>query len=421
MDEVTRLLAIMGSGETTPTMTGVHRELLARAGGTAVLLDTPYGFQENADDITARALEYFDRSLRTRVGVAQLRNASDAPLAIATAVARVREASWVFTGPGSPSYALRQWTATGVGPLLADKLKRGGVVVMSSAAALTVGISAVPVYEIYKCGEPPFWLDALDLLGAHGIAAVVIPHFDNAEGGNHDTRFCYLGERRLNVMEQLLPDGVWVLGVDEHTALLLDLDEDTFAVAGKGNVTIRRDGAETARFDVGTTGGIEMLRDAGSGRAGSSTHSMAAAPKAADEPRVADRAAGSVLDIAVEVEQRTLASLDRRDVAGAVGAILELEAALEEWSSDTSTTDARDRARDIQRSLIVRLGEVAVVGSRDPREVLAPVIAVALDARQAARERKDWTGSDAIRDALGAAGVEVRDTPSGMEWVLNGS
>ena len=30
-----------------------------------------------------------------------------------------------------------------------------------------------------------------------GLDAVVIPHFDNAEGGNHDTRFCYLGERRL--------------------------------------------------------------------------------------------------------------------------------------------------------------------------------------------------------------------------------
>ena len=53
---------------------------------------------------------------------------------------------------------------------------------------------------------------------------MVVPHFDNAEGGTHDTRFCYMGERRLAVMEELLPADAWVLGVDEHTALVFDLD-----------------------------------------------------------------------------------------------------------------------------------------------------------------------------------------------------
>ncbi|MCI3949505.1 MAG: hypothetical protein K0R11_1439, partial [Acidimicrobiales bacterium] len=38
-----RLLAIMGSGETSPTMAKTHRELLARVGPPAVLLDTPFG------------------------------------------------------------------------------------------------------------------------------------------------------------------------------------------------------------------------------------------------------------------------------------------------------------------------------------------------------------------------------------------
>ena len=41
----------MGSGETTPTMAKVHRELFDRLGPApvpAVLLDTPYGFQANA-------------------------------------------------------------------------------------------------------------------------------------------------------------------------------------------------------------------------------------------------------------------------------------------------------------------------------------------------------------------------------------
>ena len=43
-----RVLAIMGSGETAPTMARVHRELFRRLGPgptPAALLDTPYGFQ----------------------------------------------------------------------------------------------------------------------------------------------------------------------------------------------------------------------------------------------------------------------------------------------------------------------------------------------------------------------------------------
>ena len=73
--------------------------------------------------------------------------------------------------------------------------------VFASAAALTLGRYTVPVYEIYKVGVDPglgrrtgSWR-----LAAAGVA--VIPHYDNAEGGNHDTRFCYLGERRLDSLE----------------------------------------------------------------------------------------------------------------------------------------------------------------------------------------------------------------------------
>ena len=55
---------------------------------------------------------------------------------------------------------------------------------MASAAALTLGAVTIPVYEIYKVGEEPRWLEGLDLLGpATGLRAAVVPHYDNAEGG----------------------------------------------------------------------------------------------------------------------------------------------------------------------------------------------------------------------------------------------
>ena len=72
-----RLLTIMGSGETAPTMVKVHRQLLERVGGgPAVLLDTPYGFQENADDISEKAQAYFATSVGHPIAIARFRSRS---------------------------------------------------------------------------------------------------------------------------------------------------------------------------------------------------------------------------------------------------------------------------------------------------------------------------------------------------------
>ena len=192
-----RLLTIMGSGETAPTMVKAHREVFARLGldtPRAVVLDTPYGFQTNADIVSEKAVAYFRESVGRQVEVAGLRRTDTVErVELERALARVAAADWLFTGPGSPSFALRQWRGTPVPDVLAQKLTEQGALVFSSAAALTLGLATVPVYEIYKVGADPYWLDGLDLLSRHGLPVAVIPHFDNTEGGNHDTRFCYLG------------------------------------------------------------------------------------------------------------------------------------------------------------------------------------------------------------------------------------
>ena len=90
-----RLLAIMGSGETAPTMAKVHRLLVDRLlvdqlGAPpvdAVVLDSPYGFQENADEISQRTVGYF-RNLRIPLEVASWRTADDV-LARERALARI--------------------------------------------------------------------------------------------------------------------------------------------------------------------------------------------------------------------------------------------------------------------------------------------------------------------------------------------
>ena len=252
-----RVLAIIGSGETSPTMVTVHRELISRLGLTspqAIVLATPYAFQENAADVSARTQRYFADSvgLQVRVAAGTSPNADPAmapPLIPpdeedeARQAAGIRAADWVFAGPGSPSYALAHWQAGPVAAGLRDRVLAGdGLTVLASAAAATAGRFTLPVYEIYKAGGAPRWLDGLDLLGPFGLTVALIPHYDNAEGGRYDTRHCYLGERRLAVMERSLPADAAVLGVDEHTAVLIDLRTGDVEIRGRGGMTVRRSG-----------------------------------------------------------------------------------------------------------------------------------------------------------------------------------
>ena len=114
-------------------------------------------------------------------------------------------------------------------------------------------------------------------------------------------------------------------------------------------------------------------------------------------------------------------AIDTRDADGAVAAVLDLEQALVDWSADTLQSDERDRARAALRRMVVRLGELADVGVRDPRTVVGPFVEAVLDARVAARTAKQYEIADGLRDRLLAAGVEVRDTPDGAEWLLPGA
>src|SRR5690606_40478791 len=103
---------------------GVHRDLVARLRpASAVLLDTPYGFQENVAEISARAQAYFERSVGLRVEVPRgLRGSGEIDADAQAAgtggdagLAAVRGADWGFAGPGSPTYVLAQWRGGAVG------------------------------------------------------------------------------------------------------------------------------------------------------------------------------------------------------------------------------------------------------------------------------------------------------------------
>ena len=73
-----RQIVVMGSGETSPTMVTPHQQILAALGKfdrlNFTILDTPFGFQENADDLTEKLIEFFSHSVGVTPKAISLRN-----------------------------------------------------------------------------------------------------------------------------------------------------------------------------------------------------------------------------------------------------------------------------------------------------------------------------------------------------------
>jgi hypothetical protein len=258
-------------------------------------------------------------------------------------------------------------------------------------------------------------LDGLDLLSEIGIHVAVIPHYNNAEGGHHDTRFCYMGERRLSMLESELPSNVFVLGVDEHTGVVMDIDADTATVVGKGVATIRVRGV-SEEFVSGTVMPLDRLRNPLVKTA--LAKPLLSAPDS--EVDTSDATAGDInLRVTTDrINAAFAAALKNRDADGAGRLALELDDAIVGWSADTLQSDDADHARAVMRSMVGRLAAAAVDGLRDQRDVLGPIIEVLLELRSVVRNDKRFDLSDLIRDRLTAIGIEVRDTPAGVEWEL---
>jgi hypothetical protein len=387
---------MFGSGETSPVMTSVHKELTARVSNprlNAILLDTTFGFQSNADEIVARTITYFQQHVGLEIGLASFRHSGRATaLELEQFLARLREANYVFAGPGSPTYALRHWRDTGVRERLVEKVALGGCVAFASAAAIGLGAYALPVYEIYKVGEDTSWTPGLDVLGQIGVRCAVIPHYNNQEGGTHDTRFCYMGEARLRLLESILPDDLLILGVDEHTACIIDVEAQTVTVRGRGGVTVRRRGSE--RVWKRTTFPLSELQDG--------SHAPVAVSPSRPEPAATDHG-----------------DLDRFGSDGLVAAIFEMESVLREGIADIAGTNQQERVRVQMRHLIIRLGDLARDGGREEvRESVAPLVDLLLSLRGEARREQRFNDADRIRAILSECGVQVQDTPSGTAWAL---
>jgi hypothetical protein len=292
-------------------------------------------------------------------------------------------------------------------------LHRPGVTIYASAAACTLGELTLPVYEIYKVGARPHWLEGLNLLSELGLQIAVVPHFDNAEGGSHDTRYCLIGERRLHDLEQQMPDQTAIFGVDEHTAAVFDLEAETVAVWGRGGLTLRRAG-QSQRVESGIQLAIGHLRQ----MIEQGPRPPAPSPPPTRRRQARPSSVSSLAEAARASERAFDRALQEKNAHEMVTAILDLERAIAAWSTDTRESPDEARARAVLRSLIVRLGEAATSGLVDPRAYLTPFVEPLLSLRQELRREQRFQLADALRDVLTAAGVEIRDSNDGTAWSL---
>jgi peptidase E len=409
------MIVLMGSGELTATMVEVHKELLGRFGrmAKAVFLDTPAGFQLNVDQISEKARQYFRSHIQQTLKIASFKsNDTISPFGAEQAYQTLREADYVLIGPGSPTYAVNQWQQSAIPQILTSRIRAGGCLVAASAAALTVGRFTLPVYEIYKVGQDLHWADGMDILKDFGFNLVVVPHWNNAEGGTHDTRCCFMGEPRFKQLASLLPEDVDVLGLDEHTACILDFKNQEAVVKGIGQVTLQHAEHQIV-FKTGDRFSLEVLR--GAERGGNWQQTSLVQDDSGTESALEGDA---FWDQIHGLEAAFYAGLETHEAQKTTNALLELDRLIWKAQQDLENEEFIIQARDTLRELIAVLGTRLAAAPRSETDCLAPLVQQLLDVREAFRRKKQFEEADAIRDSLQRANIIIEDTKTGARWRL---
>lgn len=408
-------IVLMGSGELTSTMVEVHKRLLSGHGRNpkAVFVDTPAGFQLNVDQIYKKAQEYFTKRVQQPLNLVSFKSAPTThDTNIDEVYTTLRQADYILIGPGSPTYALQQWRQSSIPEVIIDCIKAGGCLVAASAAALTVGRSTLPVYEIYKVGQPLHWVDGLDLLGHFGFNLVVVPHWNNAEGGNHDTRYCFMGAPRLEQLEALLSESSPILGIDEHTALIIDLAQPFAVIEGVGNITLRSKGKEQL-FSRGDQVPLSLLRGETLTKDPGAVQMVETKPFKPQDTEV-ERFWDPLHQLADKIRHALALNQDEK----VAGTLLELERRI--WQSQELLEERNEMgaAREIMREMISLVA--AQMGSRPAslRAGIAPLVEAMIDLRAQFRKRKEWAAADAVRDCLMKADIVLEDLPDKTSWQI---
>jgi len=241
-------IAFLGSGETS-LAGGRIFEALARNIHDPLriaLMETPAGFELNSAQVVGKVGDFMQTRLQNYKPVvdviaARKKNSSYSP-DDPEIVRPLLHANIIFMGPGSPTYAIRHLRDTLTWNVIRARHRLGATLIFASAATISIGAHALPVYEVYKVGQDVHVVDGLDLFADFGLHLSFIPHWNNADGGvDLDTSRCFIGMDRFAEWCQLVPSETETVGLDEHTGLIMDFETGLCEVSGVSSVSLVRE------------------------------------------------------------------------------------------------------------------------------------------------------------------------------------
>src|SRR5688572_17866114 len=252
-------IALLGPGETS-LAGGRIFEALARQIDDPLriaLLETPAGFELNSAQVVGRVGDFMKTRLQNYKPVVDLIPARKKGSAYSPddpeIVRPLLHANLIFMGPGSPTYAIRHLKDTLTWDVVRARHRLGATLVFASAATISIGAHALPVYEIYKVGQDVHMVDGLNLFADFGLHISFIPHWNNADGGaDLDTSRCFIGMDRFAEWCELVPSDNETIGLDEHTGLILVLENGFCELNGVSSVSLVRE-CDPEMFPSGST------------------------------------------------------------------------------------------------------------------------------------------------------------------------
>ena len=241
-------IAFLGSGETSLAGGRIFESLARRLPQPLriAVLETPAGFELNSSQVAGRVADFLESRLQNYSPIVDVIPARKRGTEFSPDDPEILKpllhADMIFMGPGSPTYAARQLMDSLAWNLVKARHRLGATLVFASAATISVGAWALPVYEIYKVGEEVHARQGLNFFADFGLHLSFIPHWNNAEGGaDLDTSRCFVGMDRFAIWCDLVPSDNTTVGLDEHTGLIMDLETGTCEVSGVSSVSLVRE------------------------------------------------------------------------------------------------------------------------------------------------------------------------------------
>jgi hypothetical protein len=241
-------IAFLGSGETSLAGGRIFEQLARQLSMPLriAVLETPAGFELNSAQVAGKVADFLKTRLgnyKPQVDVIPARKKStgfspDDP----EICAPLLHANFIFMGPGSPTYAIRQLQGSLAWDIIRARHRLGATLVFASAATIAAGAFGLPVYEIYKVGMDVHVIPGLDLFADYDTPLSILPHWNNTDGGaDMDTSRCFIGMDRFSDWCTQLPAGQTVLGLDEHTGIILNFSNRQCQVVGVSSVSLVRE------------------------------------------------------------------------------------------------------------------------------------------------------------------------------------